>query len=178
MHKHLTFNVSCHNIRIQRRGRRVCLWPPLLSIRLTRKDKTHLQERPQHQNVTSMSSHLMYFSIHYLPSLCHSLLTCYFVQSSPQPQKPFSASRQSSSFSASIATGSTYPTSPLSTPSRVLRYPDLAGSTNTLGSSTSTMTFQTPCWRIGESTLPVLNREFPSLRHYCPSILRWRSPLP
>ena len=64
-------------------------------------------------------------------------------QTSPQPQKPFASSRQSSSFSTSIAGGSTYPTSPLSTPSRVLHYPDIV-LTNTQGSSTSTMTFQTP----------------------------------
>lgn len=59
---------------------------------------------------------------------------------SPQPQKSFSSSLSSSSFSTAIAGGSTYPTSPLSTPSRVLHYPDLLGSTNTQGSST----FQTP----------------------------------
>ncbi|KAG5641782.1 hypothetical protein DXG03_004258 [Asterophora parasitica] len=57
--------------------------------------------------------------------------------SSPQPQKSFSASlSQSASFSASP---SKYASSPLSTPSRVVHYPSI--STNTQASSTSTMAF-------------------------------------
>ncbi|KAG6901002.1 hypothetical protein C0995_002587 [Termitomyces sp. Mi166 len=56
--------------------------------------------------------------------------------SSPQLQKAFSMS-QSASFTGS---SSTYPTSPLSTPSRVVHYPSVAASsTNTNASSTSTM---------------------------------------
>ncbi|KAG5651814.1 hypothetical protein H0H81_007286, partial [Sphagnurus paluster] len=65
--------------------------------------------------------------------------------SSPQPQKPFSMSTsmsQSASFSGSP---SKYPTSPLSTPSRVVHYPTVPGSTNTQASSTSmTMTMMSP----------------------------------
>ena len=60
------------------------------------------------------------------------------IQTSPQPQKPFSPSP---SFTTSISAGSTYPTSPLSTPSRVIHYSNLGGSTNT---QSSTTTFQTP----------------------------------
>ncbi|KAG6810815.1 hypothetical protein H0H92_010205 [Tricholoma furcatifolium] len=55
-------------------------------------------------------------------------------QSSPQPQKPFSLSQ--------AASPSKYPASPLSTPSRVVHYSSVAGSsTNTNASSTSTMMF-------------------------------------
>ncbi|KAG6916143.1 hypothetical protein DXG01_008294 [Tephrocybe rancida] len=54
-------------------------------------------------------------------------------QSSPQPQKAFSISQSASS---------SYPASPLSTPSRVVHYPSIAASsTNTNASSTSTMLF-------------------------------------
>jgi hypothetical protein len=72
-----------------------------------------------------------------LPQHSHSPTINVPPQTSPQPQKPFSHSGPISPFSAS----STYPTSPLSTPSRVVHYPDLGGSTTT---STSTMMFQTP----------------------------------
>ncbi|KAG5333654.1 hypothetical protein E4T56_gene19781 [Termitomyces sp. T112] len=58
--------------------------------------------------------------------------------SSPQPQRAFSMS-QSASFTGSP---STYPASPLSTPSRVVHYPSVsASSTNTNASSTSTTLF-------------------------------------
>ncbi|KXN84129.1 hypothetical protein AN958_00399, partial [Leucoagaricus sp. SymC.cos] len=55
-------------------------------------------------------------------------------QSSPQPQKPFSFS-PSSSFGFSMTTN--YPTSPISTPSRVVHYPAPPNASTTSQASTS-----------------------------------------
>ncbi|KAJ7650173.1 hypothetical protein FB45DRAFT_887155 [Roridomyces roridus] len=64
--------------------------------------------------------------------------------SSPQPQKSFSFGASGSMLQSS--TSSTYPTSPLSTPSRVLHYPGIppSTSTNTFVSSTSSINTPSP----------------------------------